>query len=186
MIALVHGVTVAATAYALGDAGPRYDDRLTLNPLRHIDPIGGLLTVLFTVGWIRPVAVDPNRLRAGRVGLLAIVVGASCTTIALAVLLRLMRAFVLNMLPDTAATTFFAFVETVGQLCVSFTVFNLLPLPPLTGQHVLVALLPQRRDTLRRAQPYFAVGLTLLIATGVIVRLLVPTEAAIAYVISDG
>ena len=170
----------------MGNSGPRYDDRLTLNPLRHIDPIGGLLTVLFTVGWIRPVAVDPGRLRAGQAGLLAMVVGASCATIALAVLLRLMRAFVLNMLPDTAAATLFVFVETVGQLCVSFTVFNLLPLPLLSGQHILVAVLPQRRDTLRRAQPYFAVLLALLIATGVVARLLAPAEAAIARVIWDG
>ena len=186
LIASVHGFAIAATACAMGDSGPRYDDRLTLNPLRHIDPIGGLLTVLFTVGWIRPVAVDPDRLRAGQAGLLAMVVGASCATIALAVLLRLMRAFVLNMLPDTAAATFFVFVETVGQLCVSFTVFNLLPLPPLSGQHILVAVLPQRRDTLRRAQPYFAVLLALLIATGVVARLLAPAEAAIARVIWDG
>ena len=186
LIASVHGFAIAATACAMGDPGPRYDDRLTLNPLRHIDPIGGLLTVLFTVGWIRPVAVDPDRLRAGQTGLLAMVVGASCATIALAVLLRLMRAFVLNMLPDTAAATFFVFVETVGQLSVSFTVFNLLPLPPLSGQHILVAVLPQRRDTLRRAQPYFAVLLALLIATGIVVRLLAPAEAAIARVIWDG
>jgi Zn-dependent protease len=186
LIASVHGFAIAATACAMGDSGPRYDDRLTLNPLRHIDPIGGLLTVLFTVGWIRPVAVDPDRLRVGQAGLLAMVVGASCATIALAVLLRLMRAFVLNMLPDTAAATLFVFVETVGQLCVSFTVFNLLPLPPLSGQHILVAALPQRRDTLRRAQPYFAVLLALLIATGVVARLLAPAEAAIARVIWDG
>lgn len=186
LIASVHGFAIAATACAMGDSGPRYDDRLTLNPLRHIDPIGGLLTVLFTVGWIRPVAVDPGRLRAGQAGLLAMVVGASCATIALAVLLRLMRAFVLNMLPDTAAATLFVFVETVGQLCVSFTVFNLLPLPLLSGQHILVAVLPQRRDTLRRAQPYFAVLLALLIATGVVARLLAPAEAAIARVIWDG
>lgn len=186
LIASVHGFAIAATACAMGNSGPRYDDRLTLNPLRHIDPIGGLLTVLFTVGWIRPVAVDPGRLRAGQAGLLAMVVGASCATIALAVLLRLMRAFVLNMLPDTAAATLFVFVETVGQLCVSFTVFNLLPLPLLSGQHILVAVLPQRRDTLRRAQPYFAVLLALLIATGVVARLLAPAEAAIARVIWDG
>jgi Zn-dependent protease len=186
LIASAHGFAIAATACAMGDPGPRYDDRLTLNPLRHIDPIGGLLTVLFTVGWIRPVAVDPDRLRTGQAGLLAMVVGASCATIVLAVLLRLMRVFVLNILPDTAAATFFVFVEIVGQLCVSFTVFNLLPLPPLTGQHILVAVLPQRRDPLRRAQPYFAVLLALLIATGVVARLLGPAEAAIARVIWDG
>ena len=170
----------------MADPGPRFDDRLSLNPLRHLDPIGGLLTVLFTVGWIRPIAVDPHRLRPGRAGLLVIVAGAFCATIALAVVLRLARPFVLNMLPDTAAETFFVFVDALGQLCVSFAVFNLLPLPPLSGQHLLVAVLPAARDALRRAQPYFAVLLALLIATGLAARLLAPAQAAITSVMFDG
>ena len=183
LIASVHGFAIAATAGAMGDPGPRYDDRLSLNPMRHVDPIGGLLTVLFTVGWIRPVAVDPGKLRFGRAGLPVVVASASCATIALAELLRLVRPFLLNMLPDTAAETFFVFVETVGQLCISFTLFNLLPLPPLTGQHLLVAVLPRARDTIRRAQPCFAVLLLLLIATGVVTRLLAPAEAVVARIL---
>ena len=186
LIASVHGFAITATACALGDPGPRYDDRLGLSPLRHIDPLGGLLAMLFTVGWIRPVAVDPAKLRPGRAGLLAVVAVASCATIALAVLLRVTRPFVLSMLPDTAAATFFVFVETVGQLCVSFTVFNILPLPSLTGQHLLVAVLPRTRDVLRRVQPYVAALLALLIATGVIKRLLAPAEAIIARAVLDG
>ncbi len=183
LIASVHGFAVAATACAMGDAGPRYDDRLGLSPLRHVDPIGGLLMVLFTVGWIRPVAVDPDRLRPGRVGLLVVVIGASCATLGLGLLLRVVRPIVLNMLPDTAAATFFIFVEIVGQLCISFTLFNLLPLPPLTGAHLLVAVLPRKRDVLRRTQPYFVVLLALLMATGVLARLLAPGAAVIARVI---
>ena len=183
LIAAVHGFAVAATACAMGDAGPRYDDRLGLSPLRHVDPIGGLLMVLFTVGWIRPIAVDPDRLRPGRVGLLVVVIAASCATLGLGLLLRVVRPIVLNMLPDTAAATFFVFVEIVGQLCISFTLFNLLPLPPLTGAHLLVAVLPRKRDVLRRMQPWFVVLLALLIATGVVAWLLAPAEAGIASII---
>jgi Zn-dependent protease len=186
LIAAVSGFAIAATACALGDPGPRYDNRLTLNPLRHVDPIGGLLMVLFAVGWIRPIAVDPDRLRPGRAGLLAVTTSALCATIALVVVLRLTRPFVLNMLPDTEAATFFVFVETVGQLCVSFIVFNLLPLPPLTAQYLLVAAFPRRRDAVRRAQPYLTVLLVLLVATGVVPRLLAPAEAAIVRVMLDG
>lgn len=183
LIAAVHGFAVAATACAMGDAGPRYDDRLGLSPLRHVDPIGGLLMVLFTVGWIRPIAVDPDRLRPGRVGLLVVVIAASCATLGLGLLLRVVRPIVLNMLPDTAAATFFVFVEIVGQLCISFTLFNLLPLPPLAGAHLLVAVLPRKRDVLRRMQPWFVVLLALLIATGVVAWLLAPAEAGIASII---
>jgi Zn-dependent protease len=181
LIASVHGFAVAATACAMGDAGPRYDGRLGLSPLRHVDPIGGLLAVLFTVGWIRPVAVDPSGLRPGRAGLLVVVLGASCATLGLGLLLRVVRPIVLNLLPDTAAATCFIFVEIVGQLCISFTLFNLLPLPPLTGMHLLVAVLPRKRDVLRRMQPWFVVPLALLIATGLVARLLAPAGAVTAH-----
>lgn len=174
LIASVHGGAVATTASVMGDPGARDDGRMGLSPLRHLDLIGGLLTVLFTFGWIRPVAVDPDKLRSGRMGLAALVVVASCATIAPAVVLRLVRPLVLNMLPDTAAATFFVFVETVGQLCVSFTLFNLLPIPPVTGQHFIVAALPRQRAAMRRVQPYCVVFLALLIAAGVPARLLAP------------
>lgn len=183
LIASVYGFAIAATACATGDQGPRYDDRLSFNPLRHVDPIGGLLTVLFTIGWIRPVAVDPDRLRFGRAGLLVVFASASSATIVLAALLRLLRPYVLNILPDTAAVTLFVFVDTVEQLCISFTVFNLLPLPPLAGQLLLVAVLPRTRPVLGRIQPYFAVLFAPLIATGVVTRLLAPAAAAIGRVL---
>jgi membrane-associated protease RseP (regulator of RpoE activity) len=94
-----------------------------------------------------------------------------------------MRPIVLNMLADTAAATFYIFVEILGQLCISFTLFNLLPLLPLTGAHLLVAVLPRKRDVLRRAQPYFVVLLALVIATGVAPQLLAPAEAVVAHAI---
>jgi Zn-dependent protease len=185
LIVSVHGGSLAALACLLGDPGPRYDGRLTLNPFRHLDLVGGLLFVLFTYGWIAPIAVDPDRLRTGRPALVAVVAGASCATIAVAGLLRLIRPLALNMLPDTAAATFFVFVETAGQISVSFTLFNILPLPPLTGQHLLVAVWPRQRDALRRAQPYFAALFVLLIATGVMSRLLTSGEATVRHAILD-
>jgi Zn-dependent protease len=170
----------------MGDTGPRQDERLSISPWRHLDPLGGLLLVFFTLGWLRPIAVDPARLRPGPAGLLAVVLSASCATLALAIMARLARPFILNLLPDTAAATFFVFVETLGGLCVSFTLFNLLPLPMLTGQHLLTAALPRQRDAITRLQPYAAVLLGLLIVTGAVARLLAPAEAAIARVILGG
>jgi Zn-dependent protease len=176
LISAVHGFAVAGMSCLLGDEGPRHDSRLGIGPWQHADPIGGLLMVFFTLGWIRPIAVDPGELRSGRLGLLAVVLGGSGATLLLAVLARLVRPFVLNVLADTEAATFFVFVETLGQLCVSFTLFNLLPLPVLTGQHLLVAIVPAWRDTLTRSQPYVAVALALLVATGMPVRLFAPAQ----------
>jgi Zn-dependent protease len=186
LIAAVHGFAVAATTCALGDPGPRQDERLSLNPIRHLDLIGGLLLVLFGMGWIRPTAVDPVRLRGGRFGLVAVVSVACCATIGLAIAARLIRPPLLNLLPDTQAATCFIFVETLGQLCASFTLFNLLPLPPLTGQHLLVAILPRRRDALRRLQPYIGALLVVLIVSGMATRLLAPAEAVLGRFILGG
>lgn len=179
LIASAHGFAIAATSCAMGDCGPRLDERLKLNPLRHLDPVGGLLAVLFGVGWIRPMAVDPRRMRLGRAGLLAVVTSAACATIAIAVLLHAVRPFLLNQLPDTASAACFIFIETVGRLCVLFTIFNLLPLPPLTGFHLLRAALPRIDPALSRTQPYFVVLLALLVASGSVTRLLASAESAL-------
>src|SRR5262249_49317916 len=58
-IAGVRGAAIAAAACALGDQGPRHDGRLRLNPLAHLDLLGTVSGVLFSVGWAKPVAVDP-------------------------------------------------------------------------------------------------------------------------------
>src|SRR5215469_4986043 len=107
-IAAVHGLAVAAVAVAMGDQGPRYDGRLRVNPLAHLDILGTAAGVLFSVGWIRPIAVDPFELRLGRIGLaIAVAAGAGATLISAAAL-RLIRPLVLPVLPDTASASAFA------------------------------------------------------------------------------
>jgi Zn-dependent protease len=167
-IAGVHGAAVAAVACALGDQGPRYDGRLRLNPLVHLDLLGTLSGVLFSVGWAKPIAVDPAALRPGRIGLVLIVIaGAAATLLSAFVLLRL-RPMLLPLLADTASQTAFALIETIGQLSLWFVLVNLLPVPCLTGCHLLTALIPAWRDILRRSQVYAAVLLTILAGFGVV------------------
>ena len=80
-IAAVHGFAVAAVAIAMGDQGPRYDGRLRFNPVTHLDIIGTASGVLFSVGWIRPIAIDPVQLRLGRVGLVIVVAAGAAATL---------------------------------------------------------------------------------------------------------
>jgi len=84
------------------------------------------------------------------------------------------------LLPDTTSALVFAFIETIGELSLWFALVNVLPLPPLTGCHLLVAVAPQWRDRLRRSQPYAAVLLAVLAVAGVFTRLLGPVYAALA------
>jgi Zn-dependent protease len=178
-IAAVHGIAVAGAACALGDPGPRYDGRLTPNPLSHLDVLGTLAGV-FSAGWIRPIAIDPAELRTGRLGLPLVVLAGAAATLASVVALRLSRPYLLPLLPDTTSALVFAFIETIGELSLWFAIVNVLPLPPLTGCHLLVAIAPGWRDRLRRTQPYAAVLLAILAVTGVFTRLLGPVYAALA------
>ena len=180
LIVGVHGLIVAASACALGDPGPRYDGRLKLNPLAHLDLIGFASGVLFSVGWIKPVAIDPGALRIGRIGLVVVVAAAALGVLILVEALQLVRPFVLPMLDDTTSTLFFALIETIGQLGIWFALVNLLPFPPFTGSHLLAALVPKTRELMRRFHIYFALLLVVIAATGVITRVLEPAYRVVA------
>ena len=179
-IAGVHGLAVAATAVALGDPGPRHDGRLTFNPFAHLDILGGISAVLFSVGWIKPIAIDPAKLRPGRAGLALVVIAGAAATLLSALALRLVRPMILPLLPDTASAIAFALIETTGQLSLWFALFNLLPVPCLTGSHLLVIAMPQWRDAIRKLQPFAAVLLAVLAATGLITGSLAPVHRVLA------
>jgi Zn-dependent protease len=183
LIVGVHGSVVAATACALGDQGPRYDGRLKLSPLAHVDLLGFASGVLFAMGWIKPVAIDPKALRIGRLGLVVIVATAAIAVLGFAVVLQVLRPPLLPLLPDTWSTLTFGLIETVGQLGIWFALINLFPLPPLTGSHLLTAFFPPAGEFMRRYHIYFALALTALAATGIITRMLEPVYRVVAEII---
>jgi Zn-dependent protease len=179
-IAAVHGAAVAGTAVALGDAGPRHDGRLSLNPFAHFDILGAISAVLFSVGWIKPIAIDPAELRSGRFGLVLVVIAGAAATLASALLLRLARPMLLPLLPDTASALVFALIETTAQLSMWFALVNLLPLPCLTGGHLFTIIAPQWRNVFWRSRMFVAVLLALLAATGWITAVLAPAYQVLA------
>lgn len=183
VIVAVHGAAVAGTAYWLGDAGPRQDGRLRLNPLAHVDLLGFASGVLFSVGWIKPVAIDPSTLRVGRGSLAAIVAAGLVAVLVVLLILQRLRPVLMPHLADTPSTLVFALIDTIGQLGVWFALINLLPLPPLTGSHLVVALVPSTRDVIRRLHVYAAVLLTALAATGLVTRALAPAYGLVARIV---
>jgi Zn-dependent protease len=174
LVSALQGFAMAAAAGALGDAGPRHDGRLTIDPLRHVDLLGGAVALIFAVGWGRWVAVDPHKLRHGRFDLL-LVVGAGFAAIVLGVLvLRFARPFLLPMLPDTAAATAFVVIQTIIELGLWFALLSLLPLPPLAGGHLLVAVMPKLRERLPGIELFLGLILAALVASGVVTGALDP------------
>ena len=181
LIVGAHGAALAGITCALGDPGPRYDGRLSLNPLTHLDLLGLASGVLFSVGWIKPIAVDPGKIHPGGRGLIAIIVLVSIVVIlAIASLLRLARPLLLPLLGDTSSMLVFAMIETIEQLAVWFALINLLPVPPLTGSLLWEGLIPKAGEFMRRSQIYASLLLTILAATGMITRVLAPCERILA------
>jgi Zn-dependent protease len=183
VIVAVHGAAVAGTAWALGDQGPRHDGRLTLNPLAHLDLLGFACGVLFSVGWIKPVAIDPRELRWGRGGLLVIVIAAAVVVVAVVLALWKARPLLLPLLGDSSASLTFAVIDTIGQLGIWFALVNLLPLPPFTGSQQLVALVPSWRDRLRQAHLYAALLVTALVAIAVATGAFDPARSLMGWLV---
>jgi Zn-dependent protease len=179
-IASVHGFTVAVAAVAMGDQGPRYDGRLRISPLAHLDILGTAAGVLFSVGWIKPIAVDPLELRLGRIGLPIVVVAGAAATLISAAALRLMRPLLLPVLPDTASATTFALIEIIGDMSAWFVVINILPIPPLTGAHLLAVAAPTYGKIIAETVPYAGPVLAAVAATGVFTNVLGPAYGVLA------
>ncbi len=168
----VHEFSHAFAAYRLGDSTARYLGRLTLNPIAHFDPIGGLFLLLtalsgFGIGWAKPTPVNPANLAGGRQGeaLVAFAGPFSNLVMASLVAVPLRAILVLDIaVPDLVLTTL--------RLLVLFNlilfVFNLLPIPPLDGYKVLLAFVsPRTAWQLRPYEQYGFLILILLLFTGV-------------------
>jgi Zn-dependent protease len=173
-VSTLQGWALAAAAGALGDAGPKQDGRLRIDPLRHIDLLGGVVALIFAVGWSRWVAIDPRKLRHGRFDLIFVVVAGFAAIVLGVEALRFARPFVLLLLPDTAAAAGFALIQTIIEVSLWFALFGLLPLPPLAGGHLLVAVMPKLLDWLPRIQLFLGLILAGLVSTGWVTHALDP------------
>ena len=162
----LHEASHALAATMLGDDLPRLQGRVTLNPLRHLDPLGTIMILIASFGWGRPVMVNPYRLRFGSHRGMALVAAAGpASNVALALALTPVAR---ELLTGSRADPITIAVVLIIQLNLFLAVFNLLPLPPLDGFSVLVGLVPQdtavRLDRLRSYGPGLLIGLFLMVA----------------------
>jgi Zn-dependent protease len=144
LIGLVVGITVheashATVAVALGDPTPRQMGRVSLNPLRHLDPIGSLMILIASFGWGRPVLFDPSRLRTDpRLGSALVAVAGPVSNILVALVAVLLLAS--DVVPSGPAAQV---LQAILGVNVALAAFNLLPIPPLDGFGFVENLLPK-------------------------------------------
>ena len=156
VIAIVfHEVAHGWMAKWLGDPTAKDLRRLSFNPVRHVDPIGTLLLPLGLAiagapvfGWAKPVPVDARRLRNPRWGMVAVALAGPGMNIGLATLAAIAMGVVAASAGDAAPAGIAAFLlaNLVNFLLVNvfLALFNLLPLPPFDGGHVVEGVLPRR------------------------------------------
>ena len=171
-----HEYAHAYAAYRYGDDTAKQSGRLTLNPLRHLDPLGTIMIFLVHFGWAKPVPVNPSRLGNPKKDMLWISAAGPLANMVLALASGLLIRVLLVMgnTPDrhTAIGLLFFILIMSLQINLALAIFNILPIAPLDGSKILSALLPARYGKLitflERYGPFILIGLILFgQATGV-------------------
>lgn len=168
-----HEFSHALIAYRMGDGTAKLLGRLTLNPLVHFDPVGGTLLILtllapggsFVFGWAKPTPVNPSNLRGGRQGDALVALAGPLSNLVLAAAAAI--PFRVMLATGVEASLPLGILYLFIQINVSLMIFNLIPLPPLDGSHVLLAVVdPQTswrlREVLSRYGSLILLGLILI------------------------
>lgn len=166
----VHETCHGLAAYGLGDPTAKSRNRLSLNPLRHIDWFGLLMMFAVGFGWARPVPVDPRYFKNPKRGMaLTALAGPASNFLLAALAIEISKAIYLYGYYHPALDAVFMFcLYTLAPLSVGLGLFNLLPIPPLDGAKVLGALLPDEAYfRVMRYERYGMLVLVLLSFTGV-------------------
>jgi Zn-dependent protease len=166
MSVVIHEVSHGWAALIQGDHTAKLAGRLTLNPLRHLDPIGSVLlpiltaiTTGFVFGWAKPVPYNPANLRNKRTGTIIVAASGAAANFIVAIffsfIIRL--ALVLQL-----SNSFIAVISTIVLINLILATFNLMPIPPLDGSRILFSLLPARLHRLEAFLEQYALVILVL------------------------
>lgn len=142
-----HEYAHAYVADKLGDKTPRFQGRLNLNPITHIDPVGFILVMIFGFGWAKPVQTNPSAYKNYHKDHLKVSLAGPITNFLIAIVativLGVYRRFAHEVLPFALYKVLFEMILTVLTLNISLGLFNLIPVPPLDGFSLLRDLSPK-------------------------------------------
>ncbi|MFH1462189.1 MAG: site-2 protease family protein [bacterium] len=155
---VIHELSHGAMANYLGDPTAKNEGRLTLNPLKHLDPIGSVILPIFLVlmsqltgggiifGWAKPVPINPYNFRDQKYGSAKTALAGPASNLLIALIFGLALRFFPQILFVSGLGLMFSYIIYINIL---LAVFNLLPIPPLDGSHILFTFLPRSFLTLK-------------------------------------
>ena len=159
-------------SYKLGDPTAKNAGRLTLNPLKHIDPMGALCMLVFRVGWAKPVPIDPRYYADRKKGIIQVSIAGPAVNFALAFLSLFLEGIFFKFGSSESAIIWIA-----CQLCyysavlnIGLCLFNLIPIPPLDGSKILGMVSHPVARVYQKLHRYWRIILIILLVTGILSR----------------
>ncbi len=177
----IHEYAHARAAKAFGDYSAVLLGRASLNPLRHLDPIGTICLFLFNFGWARPVPINPYNFKNKRLGLFFVSFAGPFTNLLFALGIGLLFRSVVSRPGALSQLLFYLMFLNIG-----LGLFNLIPLPPLDGFHIVEALFERSKviDLLNSIGPLALISIILLdnfAQTGIIGTILTKPMIRLAF-----
>ncbi len=158
MSVIIHEFSHGYSAYLLGDDTARLQGRLTLNPIKHLDPLGSIILPLlliitnsgFIIGWARPVPYNPLNLRNGRWGDMIVSFSGIAANLLIAIIFGLLIRFgpMIGLPPYSFDSSllhpFYKISSIIVITNLVLALFNIMPIPPLDGSKILFSIIPQK------------------------------------------
>ena len=177
----LHELSHGLVAYRLGDDTAKRAGRLTLNPLKHLDPIGLLMMVTVHFGYAKPVPVNMNKFKNPKRDMaITALAGPASNVLITLVCLLLYGLLYLPLQGGSVGEFVLDMLDLTAYISIGYAIFNILPVPPLDGSKVLFSVLDEENyRTLMRYERYGGLVLMLLVWSGVLGT---PLSAAIRWV----